>query len=120
MSKPNLFIVYVNGVTTSTAFYQDLFGLVPSLVTPRFVAFPLGSGIDLALWSGAGTVQRDIVRTSEVCLNIDGGSEAIDALYAEWSAKGVNIVEEPHDDIFGRTFLITDPDGNLIRVAPID
>ena len=44
----------------------------------------------------------------------------IDALYAEWSAKGVSVVEEPHDDPFGRTFVITDPDGNLIRVALVD
>jgi predicted enzyme related to lactoylglutathione lyase len=120
LHKPNLFIVYVNDVAASAAFYQDLFNLVPSLATPRFVAFPLEGGIDLALWSGAGAVRRDTARTSEVCLNIDGGFEAIDALYAEWSAKGVNVVEEPHDDLFGRTFVITDPDGNLIRVAPVD
>ncbi|MFE2031548.1 glyoxalase, partial [Streptomyces hygroscopicus] len=25
-----------------------------------------------------------------------------------------------HDAVFGRTFVITDPDGNLIRVSPVD
>jgi predicted enzyme related to lactoylglutathione lyase len=34
--------------------------------------------------------------------------------------KGVTVVEEPHDEVFGRTFVVTDPDGNLIRVSPID
>jgi hypothetical protein len=29
-------------------------------------------------------------------------------------------VEEPHDDVFGRTFVIADPDGNLIRVCMFD
>ena len=29
-------------------------------------------------------------------------------------------MEEPHDDVFGRTFVVTDPDGNLIRVSPVD
>jgi predicted enzyme related to lactoylglutathione lyase len=42
------------------------------------------------------------------------------AASAPSSAKGVTVVEEPHDDVFGRTFVITDPDGNLIRVSPID
>ncbi len=30
-----------------------------------------------------------------------------------------DVVEEPHDDVFGRTFVIADPDGNLIRVSPV-
>jgi hypothetical protein len=30
------------------------------------------------------------------------------------------VVEEPHDEVFGRTFVVADPDGNLIRVSPID
>jgi predicted enzyme related to lactoylglutathione lyase len=29
-------------------------------------------------------------------------------------------VEAPHDAVFGRTFVATDPDGNLIRVSPVD
>lgn len=42
----------------------------------------------------------------------------IDGIYAAWAGKGVGIVEEPQDDVFGRTFVIADPDGNLIRVSP--
>jgi len=120
VSKPNMFIVYVNDVAASSVFYQDLFNLVPGLTTPRFVVFPLGGGISLALWSGAGSVLRETARTSEVCLNTEGGSEVIDALFAKWSAKGVSVVEEPHDEIFGRTFVVADPDGNMLRVAPAD
>lgn len=49
------------------------------------------------------------------------GSQAVDDdRYAQWSAKGVTVIEEPHDDVFGRTFVIADPDGNLIRVSPVD
>ena len=39
---------------------------------------------------------------------------------ADWTAKGVTVVEEPHDEVSGRTFVIADPDGNLIRVLPVD
>ncbi len=44
----------------------------------------------------------------------------IDEVYARWTAKAVTVVEEPHDDVFGRTFVVADPDGNLIRVSPLD
>ena len=34
--------------------------------------------------------------------------------------QGRHVVEEPHDEVFGRTFFIAHPDGNLIRVSPVD
>jgi predicted enzyme related to lactoylglutathione lyase len=51
---------------------------------------------------------------------VSRSAAGIDNVYASWTAKGVTVVEEPHDDVFGRTFVITDPDGNLIRVSPTD
>jgi hypothetical protein len=32
----------------------------------------------------------------------------------------VTVVKRPYDDVFGRTFVVADLDGNLIRVAPVD
>ena len=51
---------------------------------------------------------------------VPGGSSTIDEVYKTWVVKGVRVVEEPHDDVFGRTFVMADPDGNLIRVSPVD
>lgn len=51
---------------------------------------------------------------------IPGGGSAVDDVYATWIAAGAPPVQEPHDDVFGRTFLVADPDGNLIRVSPVD
>lgn len=48
------------------------------------------------------------------------GMSAVDEIFTNWVAKGVHVVAEPHDDVFGRTFVVTDPDGNLIRVSPVD
>ena len=39
-------------------------------------------------------------------------SAAVDDAYREGVAKGVHV--------FGRTFVIANPDGNLIRVSPVD
>lgn len=47
-------------------------------------------------------------------------SAAVDDACREGVAKGVHVIEEPHDDVFGRTFVIANPDGNLIRVSPVD
>ena len=121
MATPNLFLVYVTDVERATRFYSDLFGTDPVTVTPRYVPFEVAPGVLFALWSGrADAVQATTVRTSEVGLMLPGSSAAIDECHREWVAKGVTIVEEPHDEVFGRTFVAADPDGNLIRVSPVD
>jgi len=121
MPAPNLFLVYVTDVERATRFYSDLFGIEPIIVTPRYVPFEVAPDVLFALWSGrADAVTATTVRTSEVGLMLPGSSEAIDECYRNWVAKGVTVAEEPHDEVFGRTFVITDPDGNLIRVSPVD
>jgi catechol 2,3-dioxygenase-like lactoylglutathione lyase family enzyme len=121
MPAPNLFLVYVTDVERATAFYADLFDLTPVMVTPRYVPFEVVPGVLFALWSGRADVLTDRpARTSEVGLMVPGGPEAVDALHAAWAAKDVTVVEAPHDEVFGRTFVVTDPDGNLIRVSPVD
>lgn len=119
MSAPNLFLIYVTDVERSTAFYRDLFDIEPVMVTPRYVPFEVAPGVLFSLWSG-GDVHPETPRTSEVGLMVPGSAAAVDEVFARWSAKGVTVVEEPHDDVFGRTFVIADPDGNFIRVAPVD
>jgi hypothetical protein len=51
---------------------------------------------------------------------VPGAADGVDAVYERWAAKKVTVVEEPHDEVFGRTFVVADPDGNLIRVSPVD
>ncbi|MBT2532682.1 VOC family protein [Arthrobacter sp. ISL-48] len=121
MTRPNLFLIYVTDVERSTAFYSDLFDMQPKMITPRYVPFELAAGVLFALWSGrAEQVTPELPRTCEVGLMVPGAQAAVDSRFEEWSAKGVTVVEQPHDDVFGRTFVIADPDGNLIRVSPLD
>ncbi|MFI1461482.1 VOC family protein [Nocardia carnea] len=121
MTTPNMFIVYVRDAAAAARFYGDLFEMKPVFETPRFIAFDLGGGIQLAVWSG---VEEGFSftgsRTSELCLALPGGPEEIDNHFRKWVDKGVDIVAEPYDEVFGRTFVVADPDGNLIRVAPVD
>lgn len=114
-------IVYVNDAPAAARFYGDLLGMSPSFETPGYITFDLGTGADLALWSGQfDNLSPDVPRTSEVCLAIDGGPDQLDAIFNQWQSKGITILDEPHDAGFGRTFLAADPDGNRIRVAPQD
>lgn len=48
-------------------------------------------------------------------------SEEVDKLFDQWkSVADINIIQKPYTDVFGRTFLIGDPDGHIIRVCPLD
>lgn len=121
MPAPNLFLVYVSDAVAATAFYSDLFDIAPVFTSPRYVAFEAAPGVLFALWTGRG--ERAVPgtpRTSETGLMVAGGGTAVDDVFARWAAKGVTVVEEPQDEVFGRTFVIADPDGNLIRVSPVD
>lgn len=121
MSSSTVFIVYVNDAPEAARFYADLFEIKPGLQTSGYIVFDLGDGADLALWSGRiDGLTPAVPRTGEVCLALPGGSDAIDRQFGLWAAKGVRVVSEPRDEGFGRTFVVADPDGNLIRVAPVD
>ena len=39
-----------------------------------------------------------------------------DESYRTWRARGVEMVTEPHDEPFGRTFALRDPDGRVLHV----
>ncbi|WP_024799848.1 VOC family protein [Nocardia sp. BMG51109] len=121
MTASIVFIVYVNDAPVSARFYGDLLGTKPSFETPGYIAFDLGPGADLALWSGQlDGLTPATPRTSEVCLALPGGPSEVDEKFQQWKAKGVEVVHEPRDEVFGRTFVVADPDGNRIRVAPQD
>ena len=119
MNREIVFIVYVTDIDRSVEFYSDLLELETDFVSPRYVTFALADGVALALWTGnSEALASATARTTEVCLNINR-DEVMDVFQA-WSDKGVDVIKEPHQDVFGTTFVVADPDGNQIRVAPVD
>ena len=46
-----------------------------------------------------------------LCLRVGDADEA----YRTWRARGVEIVTEPHDEPFGRTFAFKDADGRVLH-----
>lgn len=120
MSPSITFIVYVTDAPKAALFYADLLDITPTFETPGYIAFELGDKASLALWSGHADTTPQTPRTSEVCLTVKEGREEIDRRFENWTAKGARVITEPMDAVFGRTFVVADPDGNLIRVAPVD
>lgn len=121
MPAPNLFLIGVRDAEAATAFYRDLFEIEPVFTSPRYVAFEVAPGVLFALWTGyRADAVPDTPRTTEVGLMVPGPASAVDEMFTRWTAKGVAVVDEPYDAVFGRTFVIADPDGNLIRVSPVD
>lgn len=115
MPDLSLVILYVDSPTVSAAFYAELLGRAPAEASPTFALFPLSSGIGLGLWS-RHTVEPAAASPA------GGGSEIaltagdVDAVHADWEARGLTIAQPPTDMDFGRTFVALDPDGHRIRV----
>lgn len=114
MPDLSLVILYVDSPAASADFYADLLGQKPAEASSTFAMFALPSGIGLGLWS------RHTVEPSAQAGG--GGAEVaftagdIDAIHADWTARGLSIAQAPTDMEFGRTFVALDPDGHRLRV----
>ena len=118
--KANLQLVYVSSIEHSTNFYKMIFKSDPVFSSPRYVAFAAGSDALFAIWTGGEKPNINVPRFSEIGIMLPS-NEDVDKLFKEWkNNKEIIIVQEPHDAVFGRTFLIKDPDGHIIRVCPLD
>lgn len=114
MPDPGLFILYVDSAPASAAFYGALLGREPVESSPAFAMFALDSGARLGLWSRA-TVEPEAALTGgggELCFAVPD----VDAVHADWVARGLPVLQPPTEMEFGRTFTAQDPDGHRLRV----
>ena len=110
-------LLYVENPPASAAFYADLLGRPVVDSAPTFAMLALADGIMLGLWS-----RRSV---EPAAAGGPGGGEvafpvaddaSVDALHADWSARGLAIAQPPAKKDFGRTFVALDPDGHRLRV----
>jgi predicted enzyme related to lactoylglutathione lyase len=115
-ADPNFILLYVESPAASAAFYAGLLGRPPIEASATFAMFALASGVMLGLWA------RRMVEPAATC---SGGGElafavadvdTVHALHADWSGRGLTIIQPPTDMDFGRTFTALDPDGHRLRV----
>lgn len=107
-------LLYVANPHKSSQFYQELFEIKPVEESPTFVMFALKNGVMLGLWSKYTAEPR--VEATAGALELCFPASDVDSLYEAWGKKGATVVQKPTDMDFGRTFVISDPDGHRIRV----
>jgi len=101
-------VLHVRDMPEALAFYRDKLGFTVSFTweePPRYLCLCLG---DAAIHLNAYVPPAG---PSAVCIFCKG----IDALYAQLTARGVNIIEPIDDRDYGmRDFAVADPDGHRL------
>jgi catechol 2,3-dioxygenase-like lactoylglutathione lyase family enzyme len=121
MQHPNHVLLFVEDPVASAAFYASLLECEPLEKSPTFALFALSSGLQLGLWSRYVAEPQVITRGGGSELGIPvADAEALHALYSDWKARGLPIVQPPTAMAFGRTFVALDPDGHRLRVFHLD
>lgn len=117
MTDPSYILLYVDDPLKSAAFYGELTGKNPVELQPTFALFVLDSKFKLGLWKRGDVQPVTDTKTggSEICFTVES-DEALTKTRAEWSKKGLRILQEPTEMDFGFTFTALDPDGHRLRV----
>lgn len=117
MKPANFVLLHAADLSASAAFYQRLFGLAAVEHSPTFAMFVLPGGFRLGLWKADCVSPKTSGQTgaSEIVFTCDGDAE-VEAVHADWRAKGVAILQPPEKMDFGHTFTAEDPDGHRLRV----
>jgi catechol 2,3-dioxygenase-like lactoylglutathione lyase family enzyme len=113
----NFVLLYVESPAASAAFYEKLLGRPPVESSATFAMFAMESCVMLGLWSRHTVEPAATAKAGggEIAVTVaDAG--AVDAVHAEWSRRGLAILQAPVDLDFGRTFVTSDPDGHRLRV----
>lgn len=111
IKQANYLGIVVNDLAAATTFYRDKLGLTVNeaeSIPGYYVQFDLNGGVIMSL---------------QAATEIPGGApfepallvDDVDATYAKWQAAGVELLDEPNDKPFGRTFLFRTPDGQVLR-----
>ncbi len=101
----NFVMLHVPDVAKATTFYTEKLGFVIEDQMPDFVQFkqPTGSGAIFALAKGDAVPGPGV----ELWWFVDDAN----ATFATLKEQGVEVVDQPKDEPFGRTFSIKGPAG---------
>jgi catechol 2,3-dioxygenase-like lactoylglutathione lyase family enzyme len=111
----------VESVARSLEFYEGKLGLiVESRSLPAFARMRTAEGGTLALLSldeASSAGVEDVSSAQRRGVHVEFSSDAVDALYEELKARGVEFHVRPHDEPWGRSMTALDPDGYSVDVS---
>lgn len=110
-------LLHVADHAASAAFYDDLLGLPIVEQKQGFSMLPLREGVMLGLWARDDVEPATSGQTgaSEIALAV-ADAATVEATHADWSRRGLTIIQPPATMSFGRTFVALDPDGHRLRI----
>ena len=124
MKKPPPFgvepYVFVLDMRAATDFYVSRLGFEMTISDgdPPYFVQVMRNGARLNLRLVDAAVIDPVRREAEELLSAAVTVDDINGLYAEFSSAGVNFLRHLHTAPWGaRTFIVRDPDGNLIMFA---
>src|SRR5262249_3883807 len=100
--------IVVKDVAEATAFFRDTLGFALEGTSPTMAQFELCGGAILGIQGADFPGEQPY----DPALMVDD----VDATYAAWKARGVEMLEEPNDRPFGRSFIFRTPQGHMFRV----
>ena len=102
-------IVTTQDVPRARRFFREKLGLTTEDdMGDAFSQFTTRAG---TLWAVMQAPTHQPPPGVELYLQVDD----VDAAYGLWKERGVDMVTEPHDQPFGRTFAFKDPDGRVLH-----
>ncbi|MDX1521191.1 MAG: VOC family protein [Anaerolineae bacterium] len=113
INKVDFLGLVVDDVAEATRFYTETLGFnvdSEASIPNAYTQFALEGETIVGLLGG--------FEQEGITQNFDTGIEVenVDATYAELQRAGVELLGEPHDMPFGRTFLLRTPDGHVLRM----
>ena len=107
-------IVTTDDMARARAFFTEKLGLgTEEEMGDEFSQFTTRDG---TLWAIMRRPATDPPLTTELYLLVDD----VDGAHTLWRERGVEMVSEPHNEPFGRTFAFKDPDGRVLHAyAPV-
>ncbi len=113
MAKFALAMVVCSDMERSKRFYRDILELkLGTDAAPHWVDFDLGGGQMLGLHPASETLT---VKPGSVQLGFQ--VEDVDRFVTDARTAGARILQEPHDESFGRLAVVADPDGYPVQIA---
>ena len=106
----------VSDLDASTEFYAAL-GFAVEIRTPQFCLLRFGSGTLGLLQVGQAALDEGGRRQLRSLIQVELGTDDLDALHAEFVARDIPVRVPPRDRGFERSMQLRDPDGFTVEFA---
>jgi lactoylglutathione lyase len=115
--------LYTRDIEAGILFYRDLLGFeetfrTPTEGTPEHVEFTLnGFSVGLGSVEAARRVHGVDASPGSPAMVVVVWTDDVDHAFADLSAAGTPVVQQPHSAGNNRSALLRDPDGNFVEIV---